>query len=332
MSLLVGSLWQSFRALTGAYALSVAGLLLLNLLIPEDRALLLAFFNSFAHLLLLPALVLLPLCLLLRQWLLASFLLPALISFSIFYGAQFVPGRSIDPPPGSAVLRVMSFNLMAANRTPGEAIAQVRAVNADVVALQEVSFAHADLLVAEFAEEYPYIGLHPQNQGTQGQGILSRYPILEDQFFQFDFLLTPLGHQRTMLEMPDGSAIVLYNVHPTHPGLNGSIFNPSFRSRELAEIRALAAQETVPVMLVGDFNMPDLSDDYTALVSAYTDVYGTVGWGMGRTFRLPVTLPPLLRLDYIFVDEAFTPLRAEVLYPHAGSDHHALWADLLLQP
>ncbi len=332
MRLLAGVLWQTFRALTGAYGLSIAGALLLNLLLPEEQMLPLALFNSFVHLLLIPALFLFPLSLVLRQWLLMAFLLPAVLAFGSAYGAQFLPDRSAEAPPGSLSLRVMSFNLMAANRTPAYAIAQIQQVDADVVALQEVSYAHAALLQAQFDGEYEYIALHPQRFGTQGQGILSRYPIREDAFSQFDFVLTPLGHQRTVLELPGGTPIVVYNIHPTHPGMNNRAFDPSFRSRELTQIADLAHAEPLPVMIVGDFNMPDLSADYMRFDAAYTDVYGAVGWGMGWTFRLPLTLPPLLRLDYLFVDESFTPLRAEVVYPFAGSDHHALWADLAFLP
>ncbi len=331
MQIIAGVLWNSFRALTGAYALSIAGSLLLNLLLREDQLLPLAFFNSFSHLLLLPVLVLFPLVTLLRQWYLSIILLPALLFFTVTYGGQFLPDRSAEMPPDAQALRVMTFNIMANNLTPQYIVAQISLVDADIVALQEVSQAHAALLQAELSDEYTFIGLHPQEYGTQGQGILSRYRILEDEFIQFDFVPSPLGHQRTVLELPDGSRMVVYNVHPTHPGMNGSYFDPSMRSRELAQIRADAAAETFPVMIVGDFNMPDLSDDYAAFAATYTDVYRDVGWGMGWTFRIPIVLPPLLRLDYIFLGDAFTPLQAEVVYPTSGSDHHALWADVIIE-
>ncbi|MCA9912103.1 MAG: endonuclease/exonuclease/phosphatase family protein [Anaerolineae bacterium] len=333
MQILAGVLWQSFRAFTGAYGLSLAGLLFLNLILREDQALWLAFFNSFAHLMLLPALVLFPLVTLLRQWLLSALLLPAILFFTLTYGGQFLPNRSAEVPQDAQTMRLMTFNVLAGNRTPEAVIAQIALADADIVALQEVSQAHAALLRTEFADEYAFMGLHPQEyNGTQGQGILSRYRLIEDRYFQYDFVPHPLGHQRAVLERPDGSRMVVYNVHPSHPGMNGSYFDPSMRSRELAQIRAEAAAETLPVIIMGDFNMPELSDDHAALSELYTDTYRTAGWGMGWTFRYPITLPPLLRLDYIFLGDAFTPLHAEVVYPFSGSDHHALWADVVMNP
>lgn len=77
----------------------------------------------------------------------------------------------------------------------------------------------------------------------------------------------------------------------------------------------LAANDSGPLMIVGDFNMTDQSADYGQITARYADTYREIGWGMGFTFPDFSTLSaipgsvsglgfirPLARIDYVFHD------------------------------
>ncbi|MCU0514898.1 MAG: endonuclease/exonuclease/phosphatase family protein [Anaerolineae bacterium] len=315
-----------FIALVDAYAASVLLLLAGNVLIGEQWVVI-AFFNTFAHLLWLPALALLPVCLLLRQGRSVLLLLPIVLTFALTYGGQFWP-RSPAAPAGSQPLSLLTFNLLADGSPVTARMAIIRAAAADVVALQEYSpTAHA-ALPAALADLYPYMALHPQPRATAGQAVLSRYPIVADDYWRYDWLHIPLGHQRVVLDVA-GTPVTLYNVHPTHPGMTGrGFFDPSDRGREIADLLQRIDQEQGPLLLAGDFNMPDASRDYRQITTRLDDAYRAAGWGMGWSFPQI----PLLRLDYVFFNRHFVAQSAQVWPTGGGSDHFPVRVVLALRP
>lgn len=314
-----------FRAITGAYALGIILFLLLHFLIGE-RWMPVAFLNTFAQLVLLPSFVLLPICLLMREWRFAAAISPAVIFFALTWGNLFLPNTAVQAGGDEANLRILSYNIGAYGQDPAEVIELIRLADADIVTLQELGIQYAQAIESQLSDLYPYMALHPQGITTQGQGVLSRFPLSEDSYWQYDFLRSPLGHQRVYIEE---FSLALYNLHPTHPGMNGNIFNPSFRSMELTDILERSTAEENHVILVGDFNMPDLSDDYRAIRALYRDAFLEVGQGLGWTYSLSHS-PAFLRLDYLFYREGIRPLSAQVLGDRWGSDHHPLLVELAL--
>jgi endonuclease/exonuclease/phosphatase (EEP) superfamily protein YafD len=130
-------------------------------------------------------------------------------------------------------------------------------------------------------------------------------------------------------------------LHPIHPGLTDQhLYDETPRGQEIAIALDKAAQEQVPVLLVGDFNMSEESLDYQRITAVYRDAFREVGVGMGFTFpdhRLPQSradgkLPPLpfplIRLDYCFIGDGWTALEARVWQTSGGSDHRPLWVKL----
>ena len=331
-----------FMALSGVYGLSVAGFLALRALIGEASSVI-GFLNNFLHLLMLPSLILLPLfagvALLRRRaalLLLALTQIPAALTFLQTYGGLFVPRAAA----GTAAFAVLTYNIHAEQNDVSQMIAVIREADADVVAVQELSEYAAEQLAAALRELYPYQALYPgSTHPTQGQGVFSRHPIVEEEYWQNKQLQPRLGHLRVLVDA-NGERIAFYNTHPIHPGMTGSFYNDDGRGEEIDIVLRRAAEESVPVVILGDFNMGEWSDDYARITAQFTDVYRAAGYGLGLTFpewsradSLPgfraraLPLPPVLRLDYVFVS-GLRPVEARVWHTAGGSDHYPLLVKL----
>lgn len=339
---LFGILRRLLQAMIGAYGLTVTLNLLLRWMMGDSMTIV-ALQTTFAHLSWLPALILLPLALLLRWWLVGAFLLPAVLSFTLTYGGQFLP-RAVAAPADAPTFTLLTYNLLANDRDYNASIEIIRQADADIINLQEISQQGGAIIESTLEEMYPYRAVHPQGQGTAGQGVLSRFPITDDNYWRYDWLPYPLGHQRVELEI-DGQTIVLYNAHPTHPGMAGNFFNHRYRDREVTDLLERVANETNPVIMAGDFNLTDLSDAYEQIRLSLNDAYRSAGYGMGFTFPSgasvgtylgaesvldQLSIPLMLRLDYVFYDAHFQALDAQVIPQSGGSDHHPVWAELAL--
>ncbi len=320
--------------LTGAYGLVMTLLLLVRSLVGESW-MLVALFNSFVHVLLLPALVLLPVCLLLRRWRLALLLMSPAAAFVILYGIFFTE-RTPDVPPDAPKFSLLTFNMHAESLHLDPMVAIIREADADIIALQELSVSAAERFTLEFGDVYPYRALHPTESSFLGQGVMSRYPITADVYWHIY-----LGHQRVALDM-NGTTLTLYNTHPVHPFVDG--FNTELRYEEVGEVLAQAADDSGAVILAGDFNTTDQSDDYRRITALYTDSFREAGSGFGFTFpdfghansipkRIPVRylpLPRLSRLDYVFHNEHLRAVEAQVWPTSGGSDHRPFRVQLAL--
>lgn len=225
-------------------------------------------------------------------------------------------------------MKLLSFNINKDNQQVDQMIRLIRDSDADVVAIQELSPWVSNAADEQLAEIYPYRALHPQ-EDFSGQGILSRYPLSADEYWQIH-----LGHQRLQIDW-NGQAMAFFNVHPIHP-LRGLSFDPISRAEEIDEL--LRRTETVndPLLIAGDFNMTNLSQDYARVTSRYSDSYAQIGWGMGfgfpnfaNAFRIKY-LPPIARIDYIFHDAHFQPVEMHVGTDSAGSDHFPIYATFAL--
>lgn len=311
----------------------MVGFLLLRGLVGESWSVI-ALFNSFAHLLFIPALLLMPLALLLRRRLLIAILLPVLLLFVLDYGVTFTsrPAHAADNE-----LRLLTYNLKAQTHNLDPALSVIRDIDADVVALQEVSTEMAARIKSDLIEMYPYQALHPQTGNPiPGQAVLSRWPLLADTYWR-----VYLAAQRVTLDI-DGQPVTVYNAHPMQPMQPDGF---SMRGQDIDDILERADAETVPLLLVGDFNMSDQSDDYRRVAADYHDSYRAAGWGLGFTFPADLPFlgagaaqppglvrhfPALVRLDYVFHDAYFETLTAEVWPERGGSDHLPVVATLAL--
>lgn len=316
--------------MAGAYGASLTLFYIAQALVGESVNFI-ALLNNVVHLMLLPALVLLPLTLLFRRWVMAAMLVVPFI-IAVTNNAPLFVGGTPAPAPGSTEIGVLSYNLMARYGSHDESIAIIREADADIVALQEVYDPSADAIRAALADEYPHMAIHTTDYATQGQAILSRYPIVEDEFIR-----SYLGHQRTVLDV-NGRQVAVYNVHPAHPGMLG--LDVSRRSDDINPIIDMAQADAphMPTLMIGDFNMTPNTADYAHVTETFTDAYREAGFGLGYTFpddnssSLLRYAPPLARIDYVFHDADWTATAARVWGRTGGSDHYPVYARLALSP
>jgi endonuclease/exonuclease/phosphatase (EEP) superfamily protein YafD len=271
------------------------------------------------------------LALILRRGRLFLALIPALLLFGAQYINFFLPNY-VQVPESARGLRVLTFNLGSYVQDYDRVVALIRSANAEIVAVQEMLSPLASVLTTELADLYAYQALHPRDDFARGVGIFSQYPILEDMYL--DQIV--LGGQRTRISLSDEQTITLLNVHPVPPRIFGG-FDSTVRSEEIAASLDLATSETNPLLLIGDFNITDQTEDYARITARYDDAFRESGTGFGFTFphlariATPLrVLPPFLRIDYVFFSSHWISLDAYVLPDHGGSDHYPLYAELAL--
>lgn len=224
-------------------------------------------------------------------------------------------------------LTVLSFNMHRGHGGLERVAAEIARTGADIVLLQEVDrFVQLTGRVdqaARLAERLRMYGVFganiPRGGGQYGTAILSRYEILE-------WRNTPLpnsgrAEQRGLLHATievGGRPVSIYNTHLQ--------FGPS--PLQLVQARAVArilAADERPKILGGDLNVWPASRPMGALYGVVRDPWTSVGRGPGGTG------PRGGRIDYVLVDDQFTPTDSVVLQS-ATSDHNAVRTELTLAP
>jgi vancomycin resistance protein VanJ len=292
--------------------------------------------NIFALYLFAPLLLLAPAALLVRSsWLRAATLF-TLVTFVALFGSRLIP--SLGQPAAGTGLRVMTINQLYTNERVADLIDAIRAQDADVVAIQELSDSVADAASRQLSDLYPYQFLTPGPE-DYGLGILSRYPLQEAARTQ------GFAGQRVILEV-DGAAITMINVHLNAPqALTRRLrqfrpikvvlnYDTSRRARDFPGLLGEIDSTTGPLNVTGDFNTSDREPPYAELAARLHDAYREAAWGFGFTFpndqriaRLKVPFP-LVRIDYVWSRAGITPAAARVVCDSGGSDHCAVVADL----
>lgn len=301
---------HTFRALTGAYGLSVTGFLILRLLV-DERWQVIALFNSLIHLLALGGVVLLVVCLLLREFRLSLLLMPALLAAGIWYTADFLPKET--PPTTPDALQIITYNVLSWRSNPEAVAAVLRDSGADVIALQEVGQDHAAYFEAALSDIYPELR-YVAGGDISGKMLFSRHPITGYETLE----TSNFTHQRVQINFND-QPVTVFNIHTVMP----VPVRFDERNDEIALILAQAEQTDGAVIIAGDFNMTPQADPYDDITARYADAFTQAGQGFGFSFMLFDV--PLARIDYVFYDDAaFSAAEARLLDIDTGSDHRPL--------
>ncbi|MGM0375113.1 MAG: endonuclease/exonuclease/phosphatase family protein, partial [Chloroflexota bacterium] len=271
------------------------------------------------HWLLLPAFLLIPIGLARRRWGTLALLLMCSTAFIVLFGGLFIPifpDRDICDDQQFSTLRVMTYNISHGLAFPDRIVEVMETSGAEVIAIQELPDGMVPTIQEELGDLYPYQVFF--GGGFSGIGLISRYPILEEEPF---LLEGPRPY--LMADLKVGSDIV--TVIAAHPpvmiGPGGGSAPGAADMQTLAEM-AVGEGRTI---IMGDFNFTDQNQDYRVLARAgLIDAHRAAGWGFGSTyprrgwtggFRLP-----LVRIDHVFLAGEIYPQRVWV-GRDGGSDH-----------
>ncbi len=291
---------------------------------PGDRWLFVRLGNYFAPWLfmaLVPALIVALLAH--RPWLTRIALLLGLVFVIRYWPLLFPRLPVLSAGNNVSELRVMTFNVNYANRNASDIADLTRAESPDVIAMQELKQGLAAPLRAELASEYPYF-LYDSSQGLTG--LISRYPLTAGS------ILPELRYSRSAsVETPAGP-VTVWSVH-----LATALSQPGWQAqrRMAAAVAEMAEEDGEPLVVMGDFNTTDQTENYGLVADELTDVHWSVGRGFGFTFpdlrRYGADSPvvgPVVRIDHIFVSEHLTPQEIHVVPSGHGSDHRPVVATL----
>jgi endonuclease/exonuclease/phosphatase (EEP) superfamily protein YafD len=235
-----------------------------------------------------------------------------------------------DGSDARPLLRVLDANLLAPR--PSDALAdEVLGADADVLALQEVSFEWLARLDARGAREtYPYRIAEPHtlDHDYMGIAILSRRPFADasiDLLPGADFV--PIARADLYI---DSHAIRIYSVHTGPPAV------PSWAEVWEVEMDWLEArlQQDIArggiVVATGDFNLSPFSFGHRRLRAiGMHEAHETAGRGTTVTWPNGVFGAPPMRLDHAYVHGA--AIRSVRELPAHTSDHSPIVVDLALR-
>ncbi|MCA9906435.1 MAG: endonuclease/exonuclease/phosphatase family protein, partial [Anaerolineae bacterium] len=104
-------------------------------------------------------------------------------------------------------------------------------------------------------------------------------------------------------------------------------YDESMRNAQLDFLLGRLAEETLPYIVAGDFNMSDQTLAYTRVAAAMHDSLREIGAGYSATWPLAMVrgdvwawVPPLVRIDYIWHSDGWVA-QAAARGPLLGSDH-----------
>jgi endonuclease/exonuclease/phosphatase (EEP) superfamily protein YafD len=224
---------------------------------------------------------------------------------------------------GAPRLRVFTANIYSLNPDMAGLAAEMRAADADVVVLQELSPRNlAALERLGTLDAYPHRSLSPRSD-TFGTAILSRLRLVDDDVH--DVAGSPMARGTVLL---GDRKVRVYCVHTKAPfGPYGLIH---WRD-QLAALTETLDGEARPLIVAGDFNATGRQRRFRSLLGkGLRDVHVEAGRGWARTWPnhyRPV--PALARIDHVLVSHDFAVL-AVGEGEGRGSDHRPVMVDLAL--
>lgn len=253
----------------------------------------------------------------------------------------------------------MKRNNNQGSRTRLRMMEQIKAIDADVLCMQEFFHSNAvgwydNLVYIARQMNYPYHYYSHDDDGDKhfiGNVIFSRFPIIDSGLVRFPRPSLP----ETLMHADIVAKGDTFRVFTTHlqsvqlartdydridhikggdSGLidnSKAIFSKLRKGISHRKIQADVVQQVVgdspyPTLLCGDLNDIPNSYTYYTVRGDKQDAFLKKGFGIGRTFS---GISPTLRIDYIFPDEHFTVKQVKRVV-REYSDHYMLVTDLRL--
>ncbi len=248
----------------------------------------------------------------------AAFVFLAVGAVNVFLVAPMYVDRPA-PAAGPDSIRIVSFNVAAGRANPADILDWVTDAPPDLVFLLEST------------EEW--IAAMP----TNGSGYSVGNEIPEDRAYG----ISVLGRSATDIEQLrlgttrdpvvrvtttiGDQAVAVYAVHPRPPDSPAAA---EARDSLFTELSGLVARESIPVIVIGDFNATPWSSTFRKFEGETGLVNSQRGYGLAATW--PTSLPiRLIPLDHMMHSDSLTTI-TRLVGPDLGSDHMPLTVEVSL--
>ena len=230
-----------------------------------------------------------------------AWLFPGALAFVWWFAPAWLPNP--EPEVEGITITAVTHNILGGLADMDQIVALIRAMDADIVALQEVRPNQDAIFQARLSDMYPYQVTYITRRET-GLALLSRYPILASDTAVVD---EHYGrHLRAEIDI-NGQRVAVYVIHPPTPawvvGVEHwvdmlTVYDEARTQPHIDFVIERIQAETLPVLVLCDCNSTPRSRQYRALDRLLDEAFGALGWGMG--FTHPAEPFPALRIDYVW--------------------------------
>lgn len=303
-----------------------------------DQLWIVAFIGTFTPLIFLPILFLpvLSFSIIKNRWFSIISSIVCILLISWLHVKYFSP-ESINITGSQPSLKILSHNIGWYTTKSPTLVKLIDKEQADIVFLQETVQKHRKKVFDLLKSDYPY------QIDTPPVGVLSKYPILSSEILHL--ANHPETQHRAIIKF-NKQEIVIYNMQATGPWVKMynifpfikiPVYKYKQRFPEIQDLVERVQQETLPVIVAGDFNMTDESQDYYKVQKVLQDSFLKSGFGFGFTwphgfFAKKINLKltyPVCRIDYIWYSKHWGAKSSSVLEA-TESDHLPVAAELIL--
>lgn len=235
------------------------------------------------------------------------------------------------------LLRVMTYNIHHANPPSlldsidiPAIVRTIKAQNPDLVALQEIDAntersgpGNQAEIIADSLDMNIFFGKSIDYEGGEyGVAILSKFPISDEMVHKLPTDSISGGEKRVLatvkIALPDNKFIRFGSTHLDSQGEDAS------RILQIKEIRRIASEDNLPIIIAGDFNAPPDSEVINILDESFTRTCNKCNP------TIPATHPKKA-IDFIVFrpKESFTIGNHEVINEPHASDHLPIVAILV---
>ncbi|MEO0984432.1 MAG: endonuclease/exonuclease/phosphatase family protein [Cyanobacteria bacterium J06639_14] len=256
----------------------------------------------------------------------------------VFFFHPFLKPNIIETHPNSD-LRVLTYNILNGNRRVNRIVSVIGQVNADVVAIQELTERLRPKIIDRLSETYPYHYVStPMRSGTTA--LFSKLPLAE--VAELDFGVDrPAVVASTLV---DGKKVTVVSAHlnPIYYALTNRPIRdmPRAIERYIVDqnkqakllIDVLRDYDSSAFILACDCNSRETASTNRILATFFKDAATQVGWALGDT---PIENArherDLKRVDYIWYTGAIETTGVYRLADSGGSDHQPVFSDFRWQ-
>lgn len=261
----------------------------------------------------------------------------------------YTPFHSAKEATDGEVLKFLTYNVMGMQGDEEDESHPIQTYiqrsDADVVCLQE--FRWDEKQMKQAFPMYPYVKSLQVGNGNR-MGCLSRFPILSVEQIPYEsgsngsFLLRLKMEKDTLTVICNHLESNKLDAHDkeVYEGLLKSPDEQKVKTggkyllRKLADAavirapqadsvaQAISRLDTKYLLVCGDFNDSPISYAHRTIGRGLTDAYRAAGWGPGFSYNRNFLY---FRIDHLFVNKGFRPLKCRVDNSISASDHYPLW-------